>query len=88
MAALLARYRVWRRRMDESGDGPVIWWPLGGRAKDSSSDWSVKLYLTPARWTVGVQWEREDWGSGRGTDSALTFSVPMLSLAVCWWRAS
>lgn len=86
MADLLRRYRDWRQRADESGGGPIIWRPLGGRAKDGSSDWNLTVYFMPGRWLVGIEWDSEDWTSS--VTSALVFALPMLSVVLNRWRAT
>ena len=52
MKKLLARYREWRERVDNNGDGPIIWWPVS----------RFRVYIAPETWALPLSMHWEDGG--------------------------
>ncbi len=51
---LWKRYWAWRARLEGSGDGPIIWWPIG----------RLRVYLVLDNWSLPLAAEWVDSGEG------------------------
>jgi hypothetical protein len=66
MSSLITRYRAWRTHVDNNGEGPIIWWPLG----------RFRVYFAHESWSLPLAIHWEDSGEYAGSrEVALVIGV-------------